>query len=40
MLEKIKVIDKPAAPDTEIHLKLEPSCQSGNTLDRVLAMMC
>ena len=30
MLEKIKVIDKPAAPDTEIHLKLEPSCQSGN----------
>ena len=24
MLEKIKVIDKPAAPDTEIHLKLEP----------------
>ena len=30
MLEKIKVIDKPADPDTEIHLKLEPSCQSGN----------
>lgn len=30
MLEKIKPVDKPIQINTEIHLKLEPSCQSGN----------
>ena len=30
MLEKIKPVDKPLQINSEIHLKLEPSCQSGN----------
>ena len=30
MLEKIKLVEKPVTQETEIHLKLEPSCQSGN----------
>lgn len=30
MLEKIKPVEKPTELNTEIHLKLEPSCTSGN----------
>ena len=30
MLEKIKPVEKPVEVNTEIHLKLEPSCVSGN----------
>ena len=30
MLEKIKPVEKPIELHTEIHLKLEPSCTSGN----------
>ncbi|MGN1167639.1 MAG: ABC-F family ATP-binding cassette domain-containing protein [Lachnospiraceae bacterium] len=30
MLEKIKPVEKPIQTNTEIHLKLEPSCTSGN----------
>ncbi len=30
MLEKMHAIEKPVEVNTEIHLKLEPSCVSGN----------
>ena len=35
MLDKIQVIEKPVEQNTDIHLKLEPSCQSGNDVLKI-----